>query len=148
MYVMAGWFSQPRAEWNVLQDISAARTVFSSFKGKLIISPFELGFKVKTGLTIQHGPVRRCLQLFAEKDFESNQTPIRYSWDPCTVLSAIEPEHFSFSQPGTAVIGSDGVSNFSQSDGNHFVIDGEEAELTQVINTYITTVVGSRCSSF
>lgn len=88
---MAGMFPQGR-EYNVLVDSVASQKVFSSWPTQIVLSGFEIGNKIKTGLRIVAndkltGPVKDVFAMampLSKGDAEG-----RMSWDQTAVLVAI-----------------------------------------------------------
>ncbi len=88
-------------EFNVMIDAAASQKVFSGWPTPMIISGFEIGEKILTGIrlinneAIQNSPVKDAFQIALAKD---NNTLGRNSWDETAVLVAvggIEP-YFGF----------------------------------------------------
>lgn len=146
MYCMGGCFNRERhiAEWNIAQDIQAARYVIGQFPSKIFFSPLELGEKIFTGSVFRKettNPVRDCIRLFGEKNanFFSLERFARESWDPVTCYAAVFPQSplISSGESGRAEVGADGVTQFTECQGGkHFVLssNGSPKELSKVID--------------
>ncbi|HTS45663.1 MAG TPA: nucleoside hydrolase [Puia sp.] len=108
-------------EFNVVVDAASSRKVFEEWPTPMIISGFEIGEKILTGIrlinnaSIQNSPVQDAFRIALEKDHNSVG---RNSWDETAMLVAvrgIEP-YFSYRK-----------LNFSiQPDGKDIVIPGEK----------------------
>jgi inosine-uridine nucleoside N-ribohydrolase len=79
-------------EYNVCTDIKASQKVFSEWRKPFIISPFELGVQILTGIplikdsSIQNSPVKDAFTIALQKD--KNESG-RMSWDETAVLAAV-----------------------------------------------------------
>jgi inosine-uridine nucleoside N-ribohydrolase len=79
-------------EYNVCIDVKASQKVFEEWNQPFIISPFELGVKILTGIpltkdsSIQNSPVKDAFTIALQKD--KNETG-RMSWDETAVLAAV-----------------------------------------------------------
>jgi inosine-uridine nucleoside N-ribohydrolase len=79
-------------EYNVCIDLKASQKVFEEWNKPFIISPFELGVKILTGIpltqdsSIQNSPVKDVFTIALQKD--GNETG-RMSWDETAVLAAV-----------------------------------------------------------
>ena len=120
-------------EWNLIQDLDAAQTVFKEWPTAVVASGWELGNKLLY-------PHQSILNDFPE----SYKHPLcvsykiydkmpydRQTWDLTSVLYAIEPKvnHFGLSPQGTITLDSIGHSLFTPSEnGKHryLTIQGEK----------------------
>jgi inosine-uridine nucleoside N-ribohydrolase len=79
-------------EFNVVVDTKASQKVFSEWPTPIILSGFEIGEKVLTGIklisneSIQNSPVKDAFKVALEKD---KNTVGRNSWDQTAVLVAV-----------------------------------------------------------
>ena len=79
-------------EFNVVIDAPASQKVFADWPTPVIISGFEIGEKILTGIplinnkTIQNSPVKDAFEIALLKD---NNTVGRNSWDETAVLVAV-----------------------------------------------------------
>lgn len=79
-------------EYNVCIDLKASQKVFEEWNKPFIISPFELGVKILTGIpltkdsSIQNSPVKDAFTIALQKD--KNETG-RMSWDETAVFTAV-----------------------------------------------------------
>ena len=101
MAARIGKDGQSGYEFNVMVDARASQKVFSDWPTPMIISGFEIGEKILTGIrlinntSIQNSPVKDAFQIAL--NYDSNKIG-RNSWDETAVLVAvrgIEP-YFSF----------------------------------------------------
>lgn len=137
LHLMSGRFDVDVPEWNVLQDISAARLVYDRCPVPIVTSGFEVGGRIRY-------PHESILNDFG--DPASNPLCVAYMaymqmpydrecWDLTTVLDAIESEagYFDHSPKGTISIDPDGVSRFVPSpDGNHVYLLAKNPDVTQL----------------
>ncbi len=79
-------------EFNVMVDAKASQKVFSNWPTQMIISGFEIGEKILTGIrlinnkSIQNSPVKDAFQIAL--NYDSNKVG-RNSWDETAVLVAV-----------------------------------------------------------
>jgi inosine-uridine nucleoside N-ribohydrolase len=118
--VMGGLYNKEYdfAEWNILQDLKAAQTFFSTCPVPLVASGFEVGNKLLY-------PATSILNDFADGDIHplvvsyKVYQPMPYdrpTWDLTSVLHGVEPEkgYFELSPPGTITIDSLGNTHFEE----------------------------------
>jgi len=93
---MAGRFDNEMGkfkEFNVVRDAAASVTAFSNWPAPIILSGFEIGVKIFTGLpiinnpSIQHSPVKDVFAVSIPLD--PNDKNGRMSWDETAVLVAV-----------------------------------------------------------
>lgn len=118
---MAGRFPSGK-EFNVVEDAAASRYVFDNFPRPVILSGFEIGEKIKTGIALIHNndihnsPVKDVFRIsinMTEADKEG-----RMSWDQTAVLAAINGhEPYYDLEYGTITVKKDGT-NFWQKKGD------------------------------
>lgn len=108
-------------EYNVQVDAAASKKVFTDWPTPVIISGFEIGEKVLTGIrlianqSIQNSPVKEAFSIALTKD---KNTAGRNSWDQTAVLVAVR---------GIAPYFDSRPINFDiQADGKSVVIPGEK----------------------
>lgn len=142
LYMMAGMFSQPpTAEYNVVEDIEAAKEVFNQWPGPIIVSGFEIGETIKF-------PAKALLDAFPQywehplvnAYFNFEKMPYnRETWDLTIVLEAIEGDSnfFKKSPTGKIVIDDNGISHFhSNENGLHkYLIMRDKRHHERLINT-------------
>ena len=79
-------------EYNVCIDRVASQIVFEQWQKPFIISPFELGAKILTGIplindsSIHNSPIKDAFTIALQKD---KNTTGRMSWDETAVLAAV-----------------------------------------------------------
>jgi len=108
-------------EFNVMVDAQSSKKVFAEWPTTFILSGFEIGEKILTGIrlinndSISNSPVKDAFHIALQKD---NNLVGRNSWDETAVLVAVRgiDPYFSFRK-----------INFSiQDDGKDIVIPGEK----------------------
>ncbi len=123
IYLMGCNFEKQEAEWNILQDIEATRYVFKNSPVPIYVSPFELGEKIYTGAALNGAnPVGLVLSTFNQKMGAPTVNSVRHSWDPVTVLAAVELELFELSSWGNVTIDENGISTFREHGGLHRIL--------------------------
>jgi inosine-uridine nucleoside N-ribohydrolase len=148
LYMMAGMFgANPFAEYNVAEDIAAARTVFGQWPGTLVTSGYEVGARIQF-------PAKELIHSFPQlwdhpmvnAYFQYIKMPYdRETWDLTSVLYAVEgaKKYFRESAPGVVTITADGKSTFQeQAGGKHRILILDENKITPIINRFVQTVGG------
>ncbi|MEO3404674.1 nucleoside hydrolase [Mucilaginibacter sp. CAU 1740] len=108
------------SEYNVNVDAASSQKVFSNWPTPVILSGFEIGEKILTGITlinnqsIQNSPVKDAFKIALTKD---KNTVGRNSWDETAVLTAIRgpKPYFSYRK----------LNMHIKDDGTDLVIPGE-----------------------
>lgn len=123
MVSMAGKFPSGK-EFNVVEDASAAKYVFDNFPRPVILSGFEIGEKIKTGLplinnkSIRNSPVKDVFRISISLREEDKQG--RMSWDQTAVLAAINGLHPYYSlEFGTIKVDKDGANTWDTRGRKH-----------------------------
>lgn len=128
LVMMAGDFShikggKRRPEWNVKCDIDSAKTVFNLCEVPIAVLPFETGLDIIAGepAVKKYGESRAVSLSFLAFGAEAG----RHSWDPATLLYAIEGcgEFFEESEPCTLTVCDDGVCDIKHLGGKHKIIN-------------------------
>lgn len=136
---MAGKFPEGW-EYNVYRDTTAAKTVFAEWPAPVLLSGFEIGAAIKTGLplarneAIRNSPIRDVFRISIPLD--PNDKDGRMSWDQTAVLVAIEgPEPYYSTQPGRLVMGRGGSNTWDTSGKGHahLVVKRPPAEVQRLI---------------
>jgi len=142
--VMAGNFSGSGApEYNVVVDIPSARKVFEKWPGKVVFSPWELGVRVLYPVTsIQndfgwaggHHPM-----VDAFKNYGNTYPSDRPSWDPTTVLYAIDGEKwFNISSPVDVTVDDEGRTIFSLNPaGNRYYLGANDTQVKAIVEHFV-----------
>ncbi|MDB5250596.1 MAG: inosine/uridine-preferring nucleoside hydrolase [Segetibacter sp.] len=138
---MAGKFPAGK-EFNVDQDPASSKYVFENWTTPIILSGFEIGQKIKTGLplinnsAIRNSPVQHVFRISIPMAKEDSAG--RMSWDETAVLVAIAGyKPFYTLQQGKIAIAADGSNTWTNSNnGNHFYLveDRPVSEVQEMIN--------------
>jgi inosine-uridine nucleoside N-ribohydrolase len=140
---MAGRFPSGK-EFNVHIDTKASRYVFTNFKKPIILSGFEIGAKIKTGLPliqnadIKDSPVKDVFRIsipMAKEDRDG-----RMSWDETAVLVAVRGvEPYYKLSCGAMVVAQDGSNTWNPNGRGHcrLVESQPPANVQKVINELI-----------
>lgn len=108
-------------EYNVYVDAKSAQRVFEEWDTPVVLSPFEVGEKIHTGIplvnnaAIQNSPVKDAYAIALAKD---KNTTGRMSWDQTAVLFAIKGMQPWFGQRK--------LNMKIEADGSNTVISGEK----------------------
>ena len=108
------------SEYNVNVDAASSQKVFKNWPTPVILSGFEIGEKILTGITlinnqsIQNSPIKDAFKIALTKD---KNTVGRNSWDETAVLTAIRgpKPYFSYRKLNMQI----------RDDGTNVVIPGE-----------------------
>lgn len=125
LYVMIGSFPQNFGgkrfrEWNLLQDVPAARYVIENWSTKKVYLPFEIGAAVFTEMGQNENPVWYSMKNFAiANGVDIANGYRRESWDPVTCMIALNENNplFIYSPEGTVTVDGDCVTIFEEKTG-------------------------------
>ena len=125
LYVMIGSFPQNFGgkrfrEWNLLQDVPAARYVIENWGTKKVYLPHEIGAAVFTEMGQNENPVWYSMKNFAiANGVDISNGYRRESWDPVTCMIALNENNplFSYSPEGTVTVDGDCVTLFEEKTG-------------------------------
>ena len=125
LYVMIGSFPQNFGgkrfrEWNLLQDVPAARYVIENWSTKKVYLPFEIGAAVFTEMGQNENPVWYSMKNFAiANGVDISNGYRRESWDPVTCMIALNENNplFIYSPEGTVTVDGDCVTIFEEKTG-------------------------------
>lgn len=144
LVMMAGNMVEPKGEFNVYMDIAAARKTFAEWPTPIIVSPFELGERVKF-------PHERVNDIDAKRPNPVAEGYVNYlgddydacSWDPTALIYAVEGDgFFTLSPTGTIDVDTLGITRFTPApDGQHrylIISDAQVDALTQHLVEMIT----------
>ena len=144
--VMGGDFIEnPRAEFNIVNDIPAAKKLFSEWPGEIIVSPFAVGKAIKFPASvilndfnwgIQHPMVQAYLN-YRKMPYD------RPTWDLTSVLYAVKGagDFFTVSEPGTVSVTDDGHTVFTPSpDGKHALLSVDKEQAARVKDYFIKLI--------
>ena len=125
LYVMIGSFPQNFdgkrfREWNLLQDVPAARYVIENWSTKKVYLPFEIGAAVFTEMGQNENPVWYSMKNFAiANGVDISNGYRRESWDPVTCMIALNENNplFVYSPAGRVTVDGDCVTLFEEKTG-------------------------------
>ena len=144
--VMAGLYGNEFdfPEWNIVQDLPAAQTVFEKWPTRIVASGWELGNKllfphqnILNDFDKKH-PLSVSYKLYDKMPYD------RQTWDLTSVLYAIEPDknYFGLSRNGNIRIDSIGKSIFtSDKNGAHQYLKIENSNLKETLDALVRQVV-------
>jgi inosine-uridine nucleoside N-ribohydrolase len=107
LYLMAGDFVEPKAEYNIYTDPESARVLMTNWPTPMIFSGFEIGLAVTFPYKaldtnfryVDYHPIVDAFRIYVPKP-EDHPT-----WDATAVLEAIRPgAYFGFSTPGNVTV--------------------------------------------
>ena len=140
---MAGKFPAG-SEFNVNRDAKASQFVFDNWETPVLLSGFEIGVKIKTGLPfihdeiIKNSPVKDVFRICIPMSQEDSAG--RSSWDETAVLVAIKGFKPWYSiQNGKMMVAKDGSNTWNTEPSLHsYLVEVQSPILVQgVINTLI-----------
>ena len=157
LYIMGGSFKENYSpeglidkkelvrEWNILQDIGAARYVARECTCPMVFCPYEAGIFVKTKMKTGKNPIWYAMKNFVECTKCGTGSEYEYereSWDPVTCLAALEDfnPYFTLSDRGIVTVSEDGETKFHIDDGGtarFLLVKGNYEKLSQRINSLI-----------
>jgi inosine-uridine nucleoside N-ribohydrolase len=119
LVLMGGNFSTGKPEFNIQQDVPAARELFAKWPTPVICSGFEIGQRLLFPATaietrfsyVANHPVADAYRHYMKMPYD------RPAWDLTAVLYAVRPndDYFSLSGRGTVQFGDDGSTKFTPS---------------------------------
>lgn len=120
---MAGKFPSGR-EFNVFKDTPASQTVFANWPTPILLSGFEIGEKIHSGLpltqnaSIQHSPIKDVFSICLPKSTEDQNG--RMSWDQTAVLIGIRGyEPYYTVKSGRLTLNADGSNGWNDRGKGH-----------------------------
>ncbi len=137
---MAGKFPSG-FEYNVLKDSTASKIVYANWPTPMLLSGFEIGEAIKTGLplvqntAIRNSPVQDVFRISLPLDINDREG--RMSWDQTAVLVAIDgTSPYYTTQSGRMVIGPKGSNTWSKAGKGHayLIVKRPAAEVQARIN--------------
>lgn len=140
---MAGKFPAG-SEFNVNRDAAASQFVFDNWETPVLLSGFEIGVKIKTGLplinnaAIKNSPVKDVFQICIPMSPEDSAG--RSSWDETAVLVAVKGYKPWYAiEKGKMVVAENGSNIWSKesSPHNYLIEEQSPAVVQQLINTLI-----------
>jgi len=140
---MAGRFPSGK-EFNVDQDATASQNVFTNWPTNILLSGFEIGEKIKTGLplihnnAIQNSPVKNVFTICIPAAKEDSAG--RMSWDETAVWVAVKGfEPFYHLEYGHMEVAADGSDSWKSEGKQHAHL--VEAVLPGVVQEYINKLI-------
>ena len=140
---MAGKFPSGN-EFNVDQDAAASQNVFTNWPTTILMSGFEIGEKIKTGLPLIHNnaihksPVKDVFRICIHK--EAGDSAGRMSWDETAVLVAVKGhEPFYHLEYGRMEVATDGSNTWISEGKQHAYLT--EAAPPKVVEAYINKLI-------
>jgi inosine-uridine nucleoside N-ribohydrolase len=144
--IMAGSFGdKKRAEFNIVNDISAARYVIDRWPTGVVLSPFELGKKVlypamsiaqDFGWTAHH-PLVDAYKRYRPFPYD------RPTWDLTSVYYAIawEGDLLNVSKPGKLRVDEKGFTYFSEEEvGKHYVLSINDDNVIKLQQYFVNLI--------
>jgi inosine-uridine nucleoside N-ribohydrolase len=136
--IMAGNYGpKPVPEYNVVEDLAAARKVYAEWPTTIVASGFEIGLAIKFPATsierdfnyVEHHPLREAYELYMKMPYD------RETWDLTSVLYAVRPErgYFTLSEPGVITVDDSKITRFAPSpSGKHRYLKVNAEQIVRV----------------
>ncbi|PWU05038.1 MAG: nucleoside hydrolase [Bacteroidetes bacterium] len=140
---MAGRFPSGK-EFNVERDAGASINIFQNWPTNIILSGFEIGSKIKTGLpiikneSIKNSPVKDVFSISIPQSAEDVHG--RMSWDETAVLVAIKGYRPWYNlEEGKIIVNNDGSNSWDKNGKGHFrlIEDSSPSVVEDLINHLI-----------
>lgn len=140
---MAGRFPAG-SEFNVNRDASASQFVFKNWKTPVLLSGFEIGLKIRTGLplvnnvAIKNSPVKDVFRICIPLSPEDSAG--RMSWDETAVLVAVKGYKPWYSiEKGEMVVADDGSNTWIKEPSPHSHL--AEVQLPAIVQQLINRLI-------
>jgi purine nucleosidase len=144
--LMAGRFSDSETEYNIINDIPAAKKVYSEWPTPIVTSGFEVGLTAQLPAAriesdfrhIQSHPIPDAYRAYKKMPYNE---PL---WDPTAALYAVRPDagYFSLSPPGKIVVDDKGRTTFTEAAGGSqrylIVNDAQRARIIEGVAELIS----------
>lgn len=140
---MAGRFPSGN-EFNVKMDASASQFVYNNWPTPVLLSGFEIGHKIRTGLplinnrSIKNSPVKDVFRISIPLDPQDSLG--RMSWDETAVLVAVKGfKPWYTVEKGKMIVADDGSNSWSNESSQHsYLIEAQPPQLVQqIINSIL-----------
>jgi inosine-uridine nucleoside N-ribohydrolase len=143
LVVMAGDFTRPEyLEYNVKEDVAAAKVLFEKWPTPIVASGFEIGRFIKyPARSIENdfawtprSPVVDGYRAYMKMPYD------RETWDLTAALYAVRPEagYFGLSQPGTIIVGQKGETSFAPSpQGRHRYLTVDDTQRARILEAFL-----------
>ncbi len=141
--VMAGSFGvKKRAEYNVVNDIAAARTFFAECPAPIVLTPFEIGKQVVyPGRSIaedfgwaEHHPLVEAYEAYHAMPYD------RPTWDVIAAYYVLphEPSSLTLSVPGRITVDEQGFMHFTPDKaGLHRYITADDRQAGMILGYFL-----------
>ena len=143
--LMAGRFDNPKyAEYNVVKDVAAAKTLFAVCPVPIVTSPWELGNAVRYpgqsiaddfGWTSAH-PLVEAYKAYAKMPYD------RPTWDLTAVVQVLHPDMYMTTSPkGTIRVDNAGHTLFTpHAGGNHCYLTVSKAQAERLKDYFVSVI--------
>jgi len=136
--IMAGNYGpKPEREYNVVEDVAAARKVYAEWPTAIVASGFEIGLAIKFPATsierdfnyVEHHPLREAYEHYMKMPYD------RETWDLTSVLYAVRPDrgYFDLSEPGVITVNDAKLTRFTPAvSGQHRYLKVNAEQIARV----------------
>jgi inosine-uridine nucleoside N-ribohydrolase len=151
---MAGDFipSDQHKEYNVVEDLAAARKLFAEWPGPILVSGFEIGRAItypavsieRDFAYVKHHPLAEAYRVYMKMPYD------RPTWDLTSVLVAVRPDrgYFGFSQAGKVVVDEKGLtSHVPSQDGRHRYLTVNDEQIARVREALVQLASQPPCTT-
>jgi inosine-uridine nucleoside N-ribohydrolase len=144
LVVMGGRFSDRVPEYNIVNDVPAARKLFAEWPTPVVLSGWEIGASAKYPAGriesdfryVQSHPIADAYKAYQKMPYDE---PL---WDPSAVLYAVRPEagYFNLSPEGRVEIGPDGSTQFSTGGGRDRLLAASPEQSARIVEAVAALV--------
>jgi inosine-uridine nucleoside N-ribohydrolase len=137
LVVMAARFTDTVAEYNIVNDVPAARKLFAEWPTPIIVSPWEAGDAAKYPAArletdfagLNHHPLADAYRAYQKMPYDE---PL---WDPTAALYAVRPagRYFDLSPAGRVAVDETGTTRFLPGSGRSQVLSVGPEQRTRIV---------------
>ena len=144
LVAMAGRFVDSKTEYNIVNDVPAAKKLFTEWPTPIVVSPFELGAsttypaaRIGTDFRyIQDHPLADAYRAYQRMPYDE---PL---WDPTAALYAVRPGagHFDLAPEGRVTVSDKGITTFSAGGGRSRLLSASPEQRARIVETVAALV--------
>lgn len=145
MSLMAGAIKMTEhKEYNIIEDIPAAKKLFAESPVKVITSPFEVGLVIEyPGASIENDfawapqhPMVEAYKAYMKMPYD------RPTWDLTAALEVLEPnKYMTLSEEGKITVNDDGITTFiPQKGGNQYYLMTNDDQNKQILDFFLKVI--------
>ncbi len=142
--MMAGSFGEKiRAEYNIVNDLPAAQTLFEQWPTQIVLNPFEIGKLITYPATsiekdftwATHHPLTDAYKCYQKMPYD------RPTWDLLSVVYLTNPSMFTFGERGNIRVDDKGFTHFTPSaDGRDCVLSATATQRGALLDHIVQVI--------